>query len=150
MNREKIKTITFFIMSVFIIFFLAHTFARESDVSFDDRLISTIFLTLSNDLESINFDLAFINEFTTASGRSLNETEPPVVIDIPEGFLGRVNPFSRNQGAPLTTRSAGSAVPETAPEEPTFDNLFNEAGQDSNEPEPVDTPSDSQVLNLTQ
>ena len=108
MNKEILKSLIIFLVLTAAVFYGAHLFAADSEVTFStENARSTTFLNLVQVLQGIEFDLAFI-ESLNSQQRGLRR--PVVVREVFDGRTGRSNPF-----APASPQNTFSLVsPGTA------------------------------------
>ena len=103
MNKKMIQSLIIFLLMTGVIFYGAHLFAEDSEVSFStENARSTTFLNLVEVLRGIEFDLAFVDSLTPSPA---GFQRPVFVREVFDGRTGRANPF-----APASARNSFSIV----------------------------------------
>ena len=103
MNKDGIKSLAIFLVITGVIFYGAHIFAGDSEVTFStENARSTTFLNLVQVLNGIEFDLDFVQSLGSGRGGVQN---PVIIQDVYDGRTGRANPF-----APASSQNTFSLI----------------------------------------
>ncbi len=94
MYRQTIKSLIIFIALIAIMFYIAHSFARESKTehTLNETRAST-FLDLTLKLQGITFDIDFVKSLS-----AVGTAEPAIAETLSRSQVGRPNPFSSARG----------------------------------------------------
>ena len=91
MNTEAIKPVAFFLILTAVLFFGAHKIASTPDVKFEALNTSAAtFVELVSALESIEFDLDFVESLVVRGNAGSSSVQVPPLSTAP----GRQNPFA--------------------------------------------------------
>ena len=89
MNKQRVQAFLFFLLVAIFIFYIANSSAREAPSFESESTESSLFLALIERLDTVSFDLEFINSLTNTSVVST-----PVAQVRQPSSVGRGNPFS--------------------------------------------------------